>query len=144
MTLTLEQLRNKVASQRTNLPALYGDSRRINKAIGHLIANAVKFTPAGGAAVVQARVAETALLIEVMDTGLGISPEARQRIFDCFSQSETQLGRRFEGVGLGLTYVAKVVALHDASLDIISEPGRGTCVRLAFKFAQLDRALEVA
>lgn len=127
-----------------DLPALYGDSRRINKAIGHLIANAVKFTGTGGAVVVQARADATALLVEVMDTGVGISEEARQRIFDSFSQSETQLGRRYEGVGLGLTYVAKVVALHDARLDIISEAGRGTCVRLAFKYAQLEQALEVA
>ncbi len=127
-----------------DLPALYGDSKRITKAIGHLIANAVKFTPVGGAAVVQARVADAALMIEVMDTGVGISPEARQRIFDSFAQSETQLGRRYEGVGLGLTYVAKVAALHDAALDIISEAGRGTCVRLAFKFAQIERVLEVA
>ena len=127
-----------------DLPALYGDAKRINKAIGHLVANAVKFTGAGGAAVVQARVTGTALLVEVMDTGVGISAEARQRIFDSFAQSETQLGRRYEGVGLGLTYVAKVAALHDAALDIISEPGRGTCVRLSFKFAELERALEVA
>src|SRR4051812_31254261 len=127
-----------------DLPALHGDSKRINKAIGHLIANAVKFTPAGGAAVVQARVTDAAMMIEVMDTGVGISTEARQRIFDSFAQSETQLGRRYEGVGLGLTYVAKVAALHEAALDIISEAGRGTCVRLAFKFAQLERTLEVA
>jgi len=127
-----------------DLPALYGDSKRINKAIGHLIANAVKFTPAGGAAVVQARAADAALVVEVIDTGVGITPEARQRIFDNFSQSETQLGRRYEGVGLGLTYVAKVAALHEAALDIISEAGRGTCVRMSFRHGQIEKVLEVA
>jgi len=80
----------------------------------------------------------------VTDTGVGIAPEARQRILDSFSQSETQLARRYEGVGLGLTYVAKVAALHNAALDIISEAGQGTCVRLTFKGAQIERALEVA
>jgi signal transduction histidine kinase len=127
-----------------DLPALYGDSKRVSRAIGHLIANAVKFTPAGGSAAVQARAADTLLIVEVMDTGVGISSEARQRIFDSFAQSETQLGRRYEGAGLGLTYVAKVAALHDAALDIVSETGRGTCVRLAFKCAQSERVLEVA
>jgi signal transduction histidine kinase len=127
-----------------DLPALYGDSRRLTKAVAHLIANAIKFTPPGGAAAVQVRLSDGALLIEVTDTGVGIAPEARQRILDNFSQSETQLARRYEGVGLGLTYVAKVAALHDAALDIISEAGHGTCVRLTFKSAQIERALEVA
>ena len=127
-----------------DLPAFYGDSRRLTKAIAHLIANAVKFTPAGGAVAVQVRHGDGTLLIEVTDTGVGIAPEARQRILDSFSQSETQLARRYEGVGLGLTYVAKVAALHGAALDIISEAGQGTCVRLTFKGTQIERALEVA
>jgi signal transduction histidine kinase len=127
-----------------DLPAIYGDSKRLTKAVAHLIANAIKFTPAGGAVAVQVRRSDGTLLIEVTDTGVGIPPEARQHILDSFSQSETQLARRYEGIGLGLTYVAKVAALHDAALDIISEAGHGTCVRLTFKGAQIERALEVA
>jgi signal transduction histidine kinase len=127
-----------------DLPALFGDSKRLTKAVAHLVANAIKFTPPGGVVTVQVRPGDGTLLIEVTDTGVGIAPEARQRILDSFSQSETQLARRYEGIGLGLTYVAKVAALHDAALDIISEAGHGTCVRLTFKSAEVERALEVA
>ena len=127
-----------------DLPALHGDSKRLSKAVAHLVGNAVKFTPPGGTVVVRVSVRDAALLIEVTDTGVGIAPDARQRILDSFSQSEMQLARRYEGVGLGLTYVAKVAALHDAALDITSEAGHGTCVRLTFKIAQLERELEVA
>jgi signal transduction histidine kinase len=127
-----------------DLPALFGDSKRLTKAVAHLVANAIKFTPPGGVVTVQVRPGDGTLLIEVTDTGVGIAPEARQRILDSFSQSETQLARRYEGIGLGLTYVAKVAALHDAALDIISEAGHGTCVRLTFKSDEVERALEVA
>ena len=127
------------------LPALFGDSKRLTKALGHLVSNAIKFTPQGGAAVILVqRDDEGSLSLEVMDTGVGMTPEARDKIWEGFSQCDSRLGRRYEGIGLGLTYVGKVAELHEAALDIFSEAGKGTRVRMIFQPQRLARELEVA
>jgi signal transduction histidine kinase len=133
------------------LPPLYGDSKRLSKALAHLVSNAVKFTAAGGAAVIGAhRGPADTVIVEVIDTGVGMPPEAQDKIRDVFSRREVfsqydgRLGRRYEGVGLGLTYVGKVAELHDAQLEVKSETGKGTRIRLIFQRARFARNLEVA
>ena len=133
------------------LPPLYGDSKRLSKALSHLVSNAVKFTPAGGAAVIAAHLGpDGRLIVEVIDTGVGMPPEAQEKIRDVFSQREFfsqydgRLGRRYEGVGLGLTYVGKVAERHDAVLEVKSEAGKGTRIRLIFHPDRIARNREVA
>jgi signal transduction histidine kinase len=133
------------------LPALHGDSKRLSKALAHLVSNAIKFTPAGGAAVIGACCgpADT-LIVEVIDTGVGMAPEAQDKIRDMlsrrevFSQYDGKFGRQYEGTGLGLTYVGKVAELHNAKLEVESEVGNGTRIRLIFPPERLARNLEVA
>ena len=139
------------ASLPDRLPPLYGDSKRLTKALSHLVSNAVKFTPEGGAAVIGAHLGEAGeIIVEVIDTGVGMPPEAQEKIRDVFSRREVfsqydgRLGRRYEGVGLGLTYVGKVAELHDAELEVKSEAGMGTRIRLIFHHARFVRDLEVA
>jgi signal transduction histidine kinase len=128
-----------------HLPALMGDSRRITKALSHLISNAVKFTHQGGAAaVVIQRNNDGALALEVADTGIGMPSEARDRLREAFSQYDGRLGRKYEGIGLGLTYVGKVAEMHDATLEIVSEQGKGTRVRMVFQSHRVVKELEVA
>ena len=139
------------ASLPDQLPPLYGDSKRLSKALAHLVSNAVKFTSAGGAAVIGAhRGPADTVIVEVIDTGVGMPPEAQDKIRDVFSRREVfsqydgRLGRRYEGVGLGLTYVGKVAELHDAQLEVKSETGKGTRIRLIFQGERFARNLEVA
>lgn len=139
------------ASLPDQLPPLYGDSKRLSKALAPLVSNAVKFTPAGGAAVIGAhRGPADTVIVEVIDTGVGMPPEAQDKIRDVFSRREVfsqydgRLGRRYEGVGLGLTYVGKVAELHDAQLEVKSETGKGTRIRLIFQPERFARNLEVA
>ena len=128
-----------------HLPALYGDGKRLTKALSHLVSNAVKFTPKGGAAVISAaRGVGGTLILDVTDTGVGMPPDARINVRQAFSQHDGRLGRKYEGVGLGLTYVGKVAELHDAELTIISEVGKGTCVRLTFHHHRVAENREVA
>jgi len=84
------------------------------------------------------------LIVEVIDTGVGMPPEAKEKIWEAFSQYDGRLGRRYEGVGLGLTYVGKVAELHEAALDIVSETGKGTRIRLIFDPHRIAKELEVA
>jgi signal transduction histidine kinase len=127
------------------LPALHGDNKRIARALSHLVANAIKFAPEGGAAVVAARQdSDCSLIVEVMDNGAGMTPEMQERIKEAFSQSDSRLGRRFEGLGLGLTYVSRVAEFHHAKFSLLSETGKGTRAQLVFAPGRTAQMLEVA
>jgi signal transduction histidine kinase len=84
------------------------------------------------------------MVVDVTDTGVGMPPEARSTVRQAFSQHDCRLGRKYEGVGLGLTYVSKVAELHEAELDIVSEPGKGTRIRLTFHPHRIAEKREVA
>jgi signal transduction histidine kinase len=107
-----------------------GDERRIKQVIFNLLSNAVKFTPAGGEVDVSATRANGEVRVSVADTGPGIAPEDRQRIFEEFQQSETGVGLR-EGTGLGLALSKRYVELHGGRIWVDSEVGRGSTFTFA-------------
>jgi PAS domain S-box-containing protein len=114
-----------------DLPRARADERRLRQILLNLLANAVKFTPAGGSVTLAAGMPEPGVLeITVTDTGIGIAPEQVERAFEPFVQLETSHARRFGGSGLGL-YLARTLAQSmDASLNLTSERGLGTVARL--------------
>jgi signal transduction histidine kinase len=107
-----------------------GDERRIKQVIFNLLSNAVKFTPAGGEVDVSATRVNGEVRVSVADTGPGVAPEDRDRIFEEFQQSETGVGQR-EGTGLGLALSKRFVELHGGRIWLESELGRGS----TFSFA---------
>ena len=112
-----------------------GDERRIKQVIFNLLSNAVKFTPAGGEIDVSATRVNGEVRVSVADTGPGIAPEDRDRIFEEFQQSETGVGQR-EGTGLGLALSKRFVELHGGRIWLESELGRGS----TFTFALPSRS----
>jgi signal transduction histidine kinase len=102
-----------------------GDERRIRQVIFNLISNAVKFTPAGGAIDVDSSRVNGEVRVAVSDTGPGIAPEDRKRIFDEFQQAEAGLDQR-EGTGLGLAVSKRLVELHGGRIWVESELGKGS------------------
>ncbi len=124
------------------LPLLDGDSRRLQRALFHLLSNAVKFSAPGDRALISAWRDRGELVIEVSDTGPGI--ESADGIMDFFSQQDAYLARKHEGVGLGLTYVRRAACQHDATVEIDSKPGEGTRVALRFPAGRMAKTLEVA
>jgi signal transduction histidine kinase len=107
-----------------------GDERRIKQVIFNLLSNAVKFTPAGGEVDVSATRANGEVRVSVADTGPGVAPEDRDRIFEEFQQSETGVGQR-EGTGLGLALSKRFVELHGGRIWVESELGRGSTFTFA-------------
>ena len=127
------------------LPLLHGDSKRLQKALLHLGANAVKFTGKGGMARIAAHLgADRRLVLEVCDNGPGMPLAEQARNLEIFSQQDARLARGHEGVGLGLALVRRVADLHQAAFEIRSKPGEGTTVRLSFPKERIGNALEVA
>ena len=102
-----------------------GDERRIKQVIFNLLSNAVKFTPSGGEVDVSAMRVNGEVRVSVADTGPGVAPEDRERIFEEFQQSDTGDGYR-EGTGLGLALSKRFVELHGGRIWLDSEVGHGS------------------
>jgi two-component system sensor histidine kinase BaeS len=109
----------------SDLPTLVIDADRLGQALGNLLSNAIKYTPSGGTVSVSAGTKQDDTWIQVRDTGPGIPPEERERIFTPFYRS--QAGRRFpQGMGLGLSIAHTLVAAHGGRLEVDSIPGAGS------------------
>jgi len=104
---------------------LIGDSARIQDLLGHLLDNAIKFTHHGNIHLTLVREDEN-LKIVVRDTGIGIAPDRRARIFEYFHQVDSGLSRTYPGLGLGLALVQKLLVLMDGEIAAESEPDQGS------------------
>ena len=109
---------------------LRGDARHIQEILLNLAGNALKFTAEGGIVIaVHATALESdraRLRFEVSDTGIGIAPEARERIFESFTQADETIIDRFGGTGLGLAIVKQLVELQGGRIGVDSELGEGS------------------
>jgi signal transduction histidine kinase len=101
------------------------DERRIRQVVFNLLSNAVKFTPEGGSIVVATDRRDGEVHVSVRDTGSGVAPEDRERIFEEFQQTEVGVRQR-EGTGLGLALSKRLVELHGGRIWVESEPDCGS------------------
>lgn len=112
-----------------------GDSFRIKQILLNLISNSIKFTERGEIVVDIRKLDETetqtTISFAVIDTGIGISNEAQQKLFMPFSQADSSITRKFGGTGLGLTICNRLLNLMGSKLDMESSPGKGS--RFSFK-----------
>lgn len=123
------------------LPDLRGDYRRVKQIVLNLLSNAIKFTPQGGAVTASVFLSEGELVIEILDTGIGIAASDLAKAFESFGQIDNRLSRKYEGSGLGLPLTRHLAELHGAALTLMSEEGRGT--RASVRFPS-DRCVAIA
>lgn len=126
-----------------DVPLVYGDPDKTHRILDNLVANAIKFTPDGGSIRVRVTVEKATgdVLASVEDTGIGIAEEDQERIFDRFVQVDCTSTRRFKGSGLGLSLVREYAALQGFSVEVASQPGKGSrfTLRLPARLAvQID------
>ncbi|MFA5629887.1 MAG: ATP-binding protein [Porticoccaceae bacterium] len=119
-----------------NVPyTLLGDSLRLRQIVNNLVSNAIKFTPAGYVLVkvkASAHAGERmTLLLQVIDTGIGIPDRQQTGLFEPFSQADSSISRRFGGSGLGLSIVRRLVELMDGDIRLDSTTGKGSTFTLA-------------
>ncbi len=115
-----------------DLPPLQGDGRAIKQILLNLLSNAVKFTPPSGRITLSAWPSGSGLTVAVSDTGIGMASGEIDRIFEPFYQVDSDLNRRFEGTGLGLSLVKGLVAMHGGTVEVASMPGQGTTFSVNF------------
>lgn len=107
------------------LPRVWADAFRLKQILLNLLSNAIRFTPHGGTVSLRARQHDDSLVVAVSDTGVGIRKEDLPRLFRAFEQlsTSTQSGG---GTGLGLTLTKQLIELHGGSIDVLSEPNKGS------------------
>ena len=116
------------------------DPQRLRQTLLNLVGNAVKFTDAGRVTI-HGRADGAWVVLAVADTGIGIAPEALERVFDEFRQADAGTTRRYGGTGLGLAIVRKLVELQGGTVEVASEVGVGSTFTLRLPgAAAADRA----
>lgn len=113
------------------LPVIQADRDKIVMAMHNLVGNAVKYTPEGGQVDVSVEVAGDRLVMEVSDTGLGITTEDQKRIFEKFYRAQDERMAGIPGTGLGLSLAREVVRLHGGDITVDSEHGKGSTFTLS-------------
>ena len=114
----------------------WGDDARLRQVIGNLMTNALVHTPSDAAVTLRLSSApDNRAVIEVSDTGPGLSAQQREHVFERFYRADEARTRRTDraatGTGLGLAIVAAIVRAHHGTVEVISEPGQGATFRVS-------------
>lgn len=116
-----------------------GDANRLTQVVDNILANAIKYTPAGGSITVRMWCDDAMAVIEVADTGVGIAPDVLPTIFDSLVQGPTTIDRSQGGLGLGLSIARGLVHMHGGTLSADSEgPGEGSTFTVRLPRAPQD------
>jgi hypothetical protein len=129
-SLALQQKIDLKVWVQPDLPQIYADPMRIKQVLYNLLSNAIKFTLAGGTVTLRVSRSVDGVTFSVVDSGIGIKPENLPRLFREFEKLEPADGLAREGTGLGLILTKRLVELHGGSIEVASELGKGTELRV--------------
>ncbi|MEE8372419.1 MAG: response regulator [Dehalococcoidia bacterium] len=127
----------------SSLPLIKADGQRVEQIVANLLSNAFKFTPEGGRITLRAAEKEAAVVIEVKDTGPGISRSEQERIFDPYHRLDDDRAR-LSGLGLGLALSKTLAELHGGHISVRSRPGHGSTFTLALPLEGAKARIESA
>lgn len=117
------------------LPELMLDKDKFATCLVNLLGNAAKYTPEGGHVTFRARCEDDQLILEVVDTGIGIPPDELPRVFEKFYRGKDQRVHQEAGTGLGLAFTREVINLHHGTLTAESEPNQGSTFTITMPIA---------
>lgn len=111
-------------------PEVTGDEARLRQVLGNLVANALQHTPATAPIILRVGTVDSDAVLEVQDSGPGMSAEDADRAFERFYRADGSRTRASGGAGLGLSIVDSLVRAHGGQVTVTTEPGRGCCFRV--------------
>src|SRR5437764_11939908 len=128
--------------------ALIGDAGRLRQILTNLIGNAIKFTEKGEVGIrveaVEADAGSAFVAFDVTDSGIGIPADKQRHIFDAFAQADSSTTRRYGGTGLGLSIAKQLCEMMGGTIDLTSEPTRGSTFRFTARFGRQNEATKRA
>jgi two-component system phosphate regulon sensor histidine kinase PhoR len=123
-------LQQKHHQLHTSFPAtpvqVFGDRQNLNQLVDNLVDNAIKYTPEGGQIWVRLSQEGNELLLEIQDSGIGISPQYQERVFERFYRVDKARSQSLGGTGLGLSIVRNIAERHGGKVSVRSQPGNGS------------------
>jgi signal transduction histidine kinase len=120
-----------------------GDKQRLAQVLDNLLSNALKFTPSGGSVGISVIAHEDTVLLEVEDSGIGISAADQKKLFTRFFRTEAAMRKAIKGTGLGLSIVKAIVEGHGGEITVESAEGQGATFRIALPLAASVASLPV-
>jgi signal transduction histidine kinase/ActR/RegA family two-component response regulator len=117
-----------------------GDPLRLQQILFNLLGNALKFTEKGSVRLTLERTDESTLCIRVADTGIGLTPEQREKLFQPFVQADNSTTRRFGGTGLGLSIVQRLAEAMGGTVSVESTPGVGSAFAVTMRLDEVPCA----
>jgi len=124
---------NLVASHDTVL--MEGDKGKMGQVFNNLLSNAVKFNRTGGSVTIEINRRDDTIEVTVSDTGIGIPPEALDKVFTRFYQYDSSSTRKYGGTGIGLSIAQDIVRLHGSRITVTSEVGKGSVFHFVLPLA---------
>ncbi len=120
-----------------------GDPVRIMQILHNLVGNAVKFTEKGAVTVVIQELPNGSVKLEVRDTGIGMTQNQADLIFEAFTQADSSTTRKYGGTGLGMSIVRQLVVAMEGSISIESTLGQGTCVHVTLPLPRVVQSVDL-
>jgi signal transduction histidine kinase len=114
-----------------DVPDVPGDQVELERLLTNLVHNAIRYTPPGGSVTLKTFALKSQVVVEIADTGIGISKDDLPHIFEHFFRADTARSMEKAGTGLGLAIAKRIVEVHDGTLEVESTLGEGTTFRLA-------------
>jgi signal transduction histidine kinase len=122
----------------STLPLIFVDVDSLNRALVNLVENAINYTMEGGVITIRSRQENNRILVEVIDTGMGIADDDLPHIFDRFYRADIARSALSSGSGLGLAIVSKVMEMHNGRIEVESALGQGSTFRVALPITADD------
>lgn len=115
-------------------PVIYGDSEHLTNLVTNLLDNAIKYSPEAPEITVETRNNEKGVILTVEDNGIGMSKNIQSKIFERFYRQNSGNVHNVKGFGLGLNYVSAIIDAHRGTIDVSSEPGKGSRFEIFLPF----------
>jgi two-component system phosphate regulon sensor histidine kinase PhoR len=121
-----------------NVPDVPGDQVELERLLINLVHNAIRYTPPGGSITLKTFALTSHVVVEIADTGIGISQDDLPHIFEHFFRADTARSMEKAGTGLGLAIAKRIVEVHEGTIEVESTPGQGTTFRVSLPVFQPD------
>ncbi len=124
-------------NNKENIPSIYADEEEISRILINLVSNAIKYNKYRGTIDISVYSASNYVIFEIKDSGIGMKPAEKEKLFQEFFRAKNELTKSINGTGLGLSIVKRIMDFYSGKIEVESEFGKGTSLKLFFPLRNL-------